>query len=1005
MLIGSWLAVAVPLSIALVTANPLASRAGEPAKQCAVGDRVVQKNREFKIRADKDGGSVRAVPIGTWCVDKVEGGKISLWSESFGSGWIEVDQVVRVDDAMKFFSDRIRDNPQDAFAHVMFAVLWYDEGEFDKALADSDEAIRIDPRAAVAYETRAAVWLEKTEPKKALADCDEALRLDAQNVLSLVRRGTAFMDMNQTDKALEDFGRAIQLDPTYSTALVDRGWASVEKKEYDRALADFTEAIRINPRDGKALHNRAAIWAIKRKYDRSISDYSDAIRLNPRDSMALLGRSVVWHETKQYDKALSDLDEVIRIGPDKPHGLHLTFAVSLVGGQDSGTSHVAADFKSDTIVATAYGNRGRIWTSRKQFDKALADLNEAIRLAPEHGSGYNARGCVKFEQNNLDGAMEDLDHAVRLEPSNPRHYLVRGQIRAAKKQFDQAIADYTEVLRLGTHDSEAYELRAQAWAQKQEYDKAITDCDEAIRLDPKLAEAHSLRANVLLVLGRFDEAVAGCTEAIRLDPKRADFRSVRAQAYCKSHEFDKAIADYDEAIRLDPRDADEFEARARAWLEKHDLDKAIADCSASIRLDPKRVSAYLGRGLARSCQREYDKAIEDFTEVIRLDPKNNDAQAALVWNRQQKITNPSSESTTEFLVRRGQDSFTQNRRAESFEVKDQRKEIDDFFGDAPLEHSQNLVLDVPATSSAIETLAASHSEDLASAPATENAIASGLTGGTPAQDVRNCGETLAFLSPSTDANAKQKQIQSTFSTGGPGTGTRDGIAEHGGNADPPIHAPWLRDQFQWKVTENPQTAGEYVSRAEIWLHGGKLDRAIADCDAALKLGSSDQRAFLFRGAAWLEKGEPDKAIADFSRVIEIDPRNSAAYWARGYAHQRKGGYQSALADYEQCARFSPIESSAHSPRAHILATCPDEKLRDGKKAVALATNACELSGYAKADYVDTLAAAYAETGDFTAAVKWQTKAIELEADPKKKEEYRARLKLYQEKKPYREARP
>ena len=212
MLIGSWLAVAL-LSIALVTFSPLATCADEPAKQFAVGDRVVQKNREFKIRTDRDGGSTRTVPIGIWHVDRVEDGKISLWSGNFGSGWVETDQVVRVDDAMKFFSDRTHDNPQDAFAHVMLAVLWRDKAEFDKALADSDEAVRIDLRAAVAYEARAAVWLEKAEPKKALADCDEALRLDPHSVLALVRRGTAFMDMNQTDKALNDLNQAIHLDP------------------------------------------------------------------------------------------------------------------------------------------------------------------------------------------------------------------------------------------------------------------------------------------------------------------------------------------------------------------------------------------------------------------------------------------------------------------------------------------------------------------------------------------------------------------------------------------------------------------------------------------------------------------------------------------------------------------------------------------------------------------------------------------------------------------------
>ena len=80
-------------------------------------------------------------------------------------------------------------------------------------------------------------------------------------------------------------------------------------------------------------------------------------------------------------------------------------------------------------------------------------------------------------------------------------------------------------------------------------------------------------------------------------------------------------------------------------------------------------------------------------------------------------------------------------------------------------------------------------------------------------------------------------------------------------------------------------------------------------------------------------------------------------------------------------------------------------MRDGKEAVDSATKACELTEWEKASYLGTLAAAYAEAGDFAAAVKWQTKAIELGKNEKEKEKYGKRLKLYKEKKPYRLARP
>ncbi len=77
----------------------------------------------------------------------------------------------------------------------------------------------------------------------------------------------------------------------------------------------------------------------------------------------------------------------------------------------------------------------------------------------------------------------------------------------------------------------------------------------------------------------------------------------------------------------------------------------------------------------------------------------------------------------------------------------------------------------------------------------------------------------------------------------------------------------------------------------------------------------------------------------------------------------------------------------------------------GKRAVAAATKACELTEWKAPLMLDTLAAAYAEAGDFERAVKWQTKANELYSDPKEKTEGERRLKLYQAKQPYRDPQP
>ena len=152
-------------------------------------------------------------------------------------------------------------------------------------------------------------------------------------------------------------------------------------------------------------------------------------------------------------------------------------------------------------------------------------------------------------------------------------------------------------------------------------------------------------------------------------------------------------------------------------------------------------------------------------------------------------------------------------------------------------------------------------------------------------------------------------------------------------------------------------------------------------------------------------GNYDAAINECNATIWSDPGNALVYLIRAKAWRATGEYTNALADLKNVTRQDPQNDSAFDLTAQIRAACPDERLRDGKEAVESATRACELTSWKKANYLDTLAAAYAEAGDFDAAVKWQTAAIERQEEIKEKNEYSARLKLYQEKKPYHETKP
>tara|TARA_R110002111_G_scaffold248400_1_gene312057 strand:+ start:79165 stop:80199 length:1035 start_codon:yes stop_codon:yes gene_type:complete len=196
----------------------------------------------------------------------------------------------------------------------------------------------------------------------------------------------------------------------------------------------------------------------------------------------------------------------------------------------------------------------------------------------------------------------------------------------------------------------------------------------------------------------------------------------------------------------------------------------------------------------------------------------------------------------------------------------------------------------------------------------------------------------------------------------------------------------------------------YYNRGNCWADKGEFDKAIKDYTKVIQLDPKDAVAFNNRGVTWAGAGELDKAIQDYSKAIWLDSQFAYAYSNRGSIWNIKREYAKAVNDYAEGIRLDSQDVSACNEFAWLLATCPETVFRDGLDAVILGENLCELSEWKEAGYINTLAAAYAEFGDFDQAVKYQKRCIEQLYKDVDKDEYTERLKLYGEGKPYHEAR-
>lgn len=274
--------------------------------------------------------------------------------------------------------------------------------------------------------------------------------------------------------------------------------------------------------------------------------------------------------------------------------------------------------------------RARVWEAKHELDIARKDLDEAVRLDPDHAWVYNWRGMLWRDKGAYDKAVADHTEAIRLEPNRSPSYVNRALVYMDLKQYDKAIDDLNQAIRFEPENARYFDKRGWAWYSKEEFDRAIDDFRQAIGLDPQLESAYVNRGMAWFSQEEYDKAIADYTEALTLDPTDAFAFNDRGWAWESKGEHDKALADLDLALAHRPRFVRALTNRGIAWAGKKNLRRALEDYNRALEIDPLRARTLTYRGIALTSLGQYDRAIADFDVVLKQDP---DA----VWPRYNRL--------------------------------------------------------------------------------------------------------------------------------------------------------------------------------------------------------------------------------------------------------------------------------------------------------------------------------------------------------------------------------
>jgi tetratricopeptide (TPR) repeat protein len=244
---------------------------------------------------------------------------------------------------------------------------------------------------------------------------------------SFSRRGASFAARREFGRAIEDFSKAIQLDPDDPQRYVDRGYAHLSAGQPILAMADFDQALKLTPGDPKALVGRGAMFLSSRDLVRAKADLDAAIKAAPDSAATAFQVARMWSDAGQTGRALRVLDGWITAHPDAAEltqALNGRCRIRAMAGTDLDRALADCDvaLRRGPKVAALYDTRGLVYLRMGQFDAAIDNYDDALKLQPRLGRAPYGRGVAKKAKGLESEGQADIAAAVGINPGLPQFF-------------------------------------------------------------------------------------------------------------------------------------------------------------------------------------------------------------------------------------------------------------------------------------------------------------------------------------------------------------------------------------------------------------------------------------------------------------------------------------------------------------------------------------------------------------------------------------------------------
>jgi tetratricopeptide (TPR) repeat protein len=298
--------------------------------------------------------------------------------------------------------------------------------------------------------------------------------------------------------SIQYFNQVISAKPYLAQPYFLRAIAKLNLEDYVGAEQDASKAIELNPFITDAWEVRGVSRQNLGNNRDAIGDYDHALALLPRNRQLLFNKAMAQSDIKDYEGADTTYQQLLKWYPAFDNGYLGRARLKLAQADTTAAlEDINHALELNRNAFNGYIMRADIAINREQnYENALSDMNEAIKLQPKYVGLYINRAFLRYNTNDYFGAMADYDYALQLEPYNQIALFNRGLLLAEVNANDRALEDFTKVLSLDPDDYRSLYNRALIYRSKGNTSAALSDINRVIEAFPDFPGGYYIRSEL-----------------------------------------------------------------------------------------------------------------------------------------------------------------------------------------------------------------------------------------------------------------------------------------------------------------------------------------------------------------------------------------------------------------------------------------------------------------------------------------------------------------------------